>query len=67
MKKLFYEDYVSYEVDANGKQISKTIGVRPTKFKNFFDNVPNYIINTCMIFYMILLFLYLIRLFILLF
>lgn len=45
MNKLLYEKYVSYEVDSNGKKLSKTIGVRPTKLKKFFDNLPDYILN----------------------
>lgn len=67
MNKLLYEKYVSYEVDSNGKKLSKTIGVRPTKFKKFFDNLPDYILNTYMLLYGVVVFLYLIRSLILLF
>lgn len=61
MYKLLYEKYISYEVDANGKKLSKTIGVRPTKLKKFFDNLPDHILNTYMLLYGVVVFLYLIR------
>ena len=67
MNKLLYEKYVSYEVDSNGKKLSKTIGVRPTKFKKFFDNLLDYILNIYMLLYGVVVFLYLIRSLILLF
>ena len=67
MHKLLYEKYVSYEVDSNGKKLSKTIGVRLTKLKKFFDNLPDYILNTYMLLYGVVVFLYLIRSLILLF
>ena len=67
MNKLLYEKYVSYEVDSNGKKLSKTIGVRSTKLKKFFDNLPDYILNIYMLLYGVVVFLYLIRSLILLF
>ena len=66
MNKLLYEKYVSYEVDSNGKKLSKTIDVRPTKLKKFFDNLL-YILNIYMLLYGVVVFLYLIRSLILLF
>lgn len=67
MNRLLYEEYVSYEVDATGKKLSKTTGIRPTKVKKFFDNVSDYILNTYMVLYGIVVFLYLIRSLVLLF
>lgn len=49
------------------KKLSKTIGVRPTKLKKFFDNLPDYILNIYMLLYGVVVFLYLIRSLILLF